>query len=346
MKNVPNLFSYATKELSQDAVICWLIEWSAHDSDSELARLGRDFVESLLNHKRDGKANLKGGPLEVEIHQQDNGIDVLARINNKRVLLIEDKTGSDPHGDQLERYRNAALSGKTNLKDISEEDLFAIYFKTGNQSQETERVIENGSDYKVFNRTDFLYVLSGYSGDNAILSDFKKHLELIEKKTQSFHAWRRTDCKGDGSWYPWEGLYQELERRLFDSDSELPWRGWGYVPNPSGGFLGFWWVPPELPEGCPAYLQLEFEKLCFKVDAEDSSTAQQDELKWEWHKRITAQHEHVVKPNRMRRGATMTVAVHEEGWLRYDEEGVLSLDDTAAALRQAGQLLVAAARSA
>ena len=92
-------------------------------------------------------------------------------------------------------------------------------------------------------------------------------------------------------------------------------------------------------------MQLEFEKLCFKVGAEDSSTEQQDELKWEWHERITAQHERVVKPNRMRRGATMTVAVHEEGWLHYDNEDNLSIDGTVEALRQAERWLLSAART-
>ena len=34
----PNIFRYATKELSQDAVICWLIEWAYHD-DPEYEQL-------------------------------------------------------------------------------------------------------------------------------------------------------------------------------------------------------------------------------------------------------------------------------------------------------------------
>ena len=239
MKNAPNLFSYATKELSQDAVICWLIKWSEHDSDSELARLGRDFVESLLNHKRDGKVNLDAGALKVEIHTQDNGIDVLARVNQKHALLIEDKTGTDPHSNQLARYREAVLSDQTNLKGVSEEDLYAIYFKTGNHSRETVRIIEKDAGYKVFDRTDFLSVLNGYGGDNAILSDFMKHLELIEEQTQSFRKWTRTDYEGDGSWYAWEGLFRELERRLFDSDSEPPWRGLGLRAQSLGWILGF-----------------------------------------------------------------------------------------------------------
>ena len=345
--NAPNLFRYAKKELSQDAVICWLIDWSAHDGDSELSRLGRRFVETLLHHKQqDRKVNLGGGALNVEILPQEKHIDVLARINEKHVLLIEDKTDSEPHGDQLATYRNAVLSGKTDLGGVSGDDLFAIYFKTGNHSLwEKERKIENESGYKVFDRKDFLTVLHGYRGDNAILLDFKKHLAWIEKLTQSFSEWRQTDSEGDRNWYAWEGLYRELEERLFPEDSDSPWCGWGYVHNASGGFLGFWWLPAELPDEHRAYLQLEQEKLCFKVWAGDSSTEVQDKLKKHWHERITDQHERVVKPTRMRRGKTMTVAVHECGWLRFDDKGVLNLDRTIESLREAERVLLAASRT-
>ena len=69
--------------------------------------------------------------------------------------------------------------GKTDLGGVSGDDLFAIYFKTGNHSLwEKERKIENESGYKVFDRKDFLTVLHGYRGDNAILLDFKKHLAV------------------------------------------------------------------------------------------------------------------------------------------------------------------------
>ena len=344
--NAPNLFSYATTELSQDAVICWLVEWSGHDGANGMTQLGRQFVESLLNHKRYGpNVTLKGGFLKVEIHRQEKHIDVLARIDGKHVLLIEDKTDSEPHGDQLATYRNAVLARQTKLGCVSEEDLFAIYFKSGNHALATERKIEKDSRYRVFNRADFLSVLAGYVGDNAILSDFRDHLASIECQTQSFRKWRRTDCERDRTRYAREGLYRELERCLFVANSDRPWRGWGYVPNASGGFMGFWWLPAELPDDHCAYLQLEHEKLCFKVWAGDSSTEKQDELKWEWNARITGLHERVVKPPVMRRGGTMTVAVHEDGWLRYDDEGVLSLDRTVEVLREAEQVLLAAARA-
>ena len=55
--NRPNLFTYATKELSQDALICWLIDWAGQNKgesseDEELRRCGLRFVSALLNHKR------------------------------------------------------------------------------------------------------------------------------------------------------------------------------------------------------------------------------------------------------------------------------------------------------
>lgn len=77
----PNLFDYATKELSQDAMICWLIAWSAYDGDAELAWLGRRLVTALLSHKRGGR--MRGGVVvqNLEIMQQEKNIDVLVRIN-------------------------------------------------------------------------------------------------------------------------------------------------------------------------------------------------------------------------------------------------------------------------
>ena len=48
----PNIFDYATKELSQDAVICWLIAWAGADSNGspekeELRQCGLAFVKAL-----------------------------------------------------------------------------------------------------------------------------------------------------------------------------------------------------------------------------------------------------------------------------------------------------------
>ena len=155
----PNVFNYATKELSQDAVICWLLDWAGRqdaqgEEDKALRDCGRRFVEALLDEHG---ASLDGDIKKIEIRQQDKSIDVLARINyhndRQQVLLIEDKTSTGDHSGQLKRYYDAVVEGKTGLGEVSEETLYPIFFKTGNQSRAEEKRIEEsvetGRSYKV-----------------------------------------------------------------------------------------------------------------------------------------------------------------------------------------------------
>ena len=123
----------------------------------------------------------------------------------------------------------------------------------------------------------------------------------------------------------------------------------GHVGRDGGGtrvagFMGFWWQPQGMPDGDDSrlYLQLEWDRLCFKVGAARASRERRNELKWEWNEKITGQHERVIKPKVMRQGSTMTVAEHQDGWLRYDECGVLDLDASLDVLREAERTLLAA----
>jgi len=61
----PNLFSYATSELSQDAFICWLIKWSENATDLELKDLGHRFVNALMS-KWEGPEIKEVSKAEVE----------------------------------------------------------------------------------------------------------------------------------------------------------------------------------------------------------------------------------------------------------------------------------------
>ena len=331
----PNLFHYATKELSQDAMICWLLEWSNHrhrPGHEGLHDCGVRFVRALL--EKHG-ASLRGNIKEVEIHQQESGIDVLARINGKHVLLIEDKTGTKDHSKQLERYYERVIKTDTPLGEVAKGHLYPIYFKTGNQALADDHRIEKTGCYKVFNRGDFLKVLKGYGGRNSILVDFRRHLQGLDDKTNSYAKWT-----GDGereSWQAWEGFYRRLECELDSSTRRSS--GWGYVPNRSGGFLGFWWWLSNEDE---IYLQIEGggkgAKLCFKVEAGEDSD-QQERLKWHWHKLILkAGGQQVVKPDVMRRGQTMTVAWWND-WLAFGKSGKLNVSGTVENLKRAEAVL-------
>lgn len=344
----PNLFHYATKELSQDAMICWLIKWASQGKGTgpeqeELRRCGRQFVSYLLNHKRDKKVPIVLEEVfKTEVRQQKRSIDVLARINSKYVLLIEDKTFTKDHDKQLQSYYDEAVKGRTDFDKVAKGDLFPVYLKTGNQSVADDLRIEAIENYKVFNRADFLNVLNDYRGRNSILLDFRQHLRELEEQTNSYTDWTRD--AGRESWLAWQGFYRRLEHELDTSTG--PGNGWGYVPI--GDFLGFWWWPSSNNE---LYLQIEGgpekkeARLCFKVDAGEDSELQ-EHLKWHWHERVlAAETRRVVRPRVMRIGSSMTVAWWKDEWMAFDKEDKLDISGTVENLKQAEAVLKSAIAS-
>ena len=343
----PNLFDYATKELSQDAVICWLIEWSGTETEDEsgqsLRKLGRTFVEALL--AKHGAA-LTGTVAATEIHQQNLGIDVLARVRDEEkshVLLIEDKTYTNPHSGQLERYYHAVMNGHSALETVDGSSVRPVFLKTGNQSRYKDGQIESKpSMYKLFGRRDFLAVLDRYPGDHSIVTDFREHLRRLETEFTAYRCWTRNDDRHKWSRNAWEGLFRRLERSL-NAD-------WNYVPNPRGGFLGFWWHWVNTEAGDSLYLQLEIvprdperQKLCFKVERGDRSG---DEVRHMYHNAILAAGDgSVVRPARMRRGRTMTVGVWDGDWLAFGADARLDMNATVENLTKAERIVAAAATS-
>lgn len=343
----PNIFRYATKELSQDAVIGWLIAWAGRKDirdaeDEDLRECGRRFVEALL---AEHGASLDGDIEEVEILQQDHSIDVLARINSRQVLLIEDKTDTSDHSGQLERYYKAVVGGKTGLGEVHEENLFPIFFKTGNQSKGADDLIEKkhgeaGKEYKVFNRKEFLEkVLDHYKGSNPILLDFRAYLQEWEDDTNSFKDWKEGESK-KWSWKAWEGFFRHLEEKLVNCG----W--WGYVPNPRGGFRGLCWSINKI-EGGEIKLQLEIvpgepemQKLCFKLGV--GNKEDRGAMKDKWRKLVRDAGGEAVELPRTRSGWTMTIALWKNPWLAFDANGTLDLDKTVANLRKAEAVLAKA----
>ena len=342
----PNLFAYATKELSQDAMICWLIEWAAtaagNETDKALRDLGHGFVEALLNKHG---VKLAGAIQRAEIYQQEYGIDVLVRIHDEdsaHVLLIEDKTHTSAHGNQLQRYRDLVTGGHTSLGVVPEH--WPVYLKTGNQSLAEDAEIEK-TGYRVFRREDLLAVLNGYQGMHPIVTDFRDHIQRLEDDFNSFNDWRHGDGRENWTWAGWEGFYRCLEKELETEDRHV--MGWGYVPAPSGGFLGFWRFEVDVGDRTEFYIQSEIvpgnperQKLCFKVvprgeDADKYAQDFYDVL------RSASGEKFIERPWRFgRRGSsTLTVGWWRGEWLAFDADGRLDFNRIADNLRQASQVV-------
>lgn len=122
----PNLFDFATSELSQDAFLCWLIANAGHEEDAALHGVGRAFIAWLWSASRGqpvspADVRLLDGPLCQVDH-----IDILfeAEVCGRRVVfVVEDKTDTSQHSGQLERYKQA-VSGRAS-------EIVLVYFKTG-----------------------------------------------------------------------------------------------------------------------------------------------------------------------------------------------------------------------
>lgn len=99
-----NIFNFATNELSQDAFICWCLNWvnmPVRDDNASGRQFGARFLSRLLNGGYDVSSVNR-----IYIFRQLLNIDVLVLVPALQVaLIIEDKTSSQEHGNQINRYK-------------------------------------------------------------------------------------------------------------------------------------------------------------------------------------------------------------------------------------------------
>lgn len=258
----PNIFKYATSELSQDALICYILEFAKEEYfEHVLHPLGLQFVKSL-----------SGAPTRViKIHNQWNRIDVLVELENSEYILIEDKTNSSNHSDQLERYKIIAESQFPNQTG------HFIYFKPMNDGMFH---LFGHKDYSLYNRENFLDILN-YASDllqneyHPILSSAQRIYKDLENRTNLWlthptSEWASNPCINDA----WQGLFGELLKVNSSRSIDKQWRRarWTYTPQRNGGFYSFVWHFQDFQfEGTTLthYLQFEYGKLCIKLKCPD-----------------------------------------------------------------------------
>ena len=304
----PNLFAYATSELSQDAVLCWMLAWGAPelaDVDGQIHGLGRSFLRALF-----GAAGV-AYPSELQrivVERQFEKVDVVARIDDTHIVIIEDKTVTREHSGQLKRYREAVSKREPQRTQVR------VYVTTGDQDG-YEHLHNQG--WGVLRRLQLLEFLRSVQSSNAIFTDFRDHLERIESSVQAFRT------KPGGAWdsAAWKGFFTSLREQLGKG-----W--WNYVANPSGGFMGFWWGHVAV-DGGHVYLQLEEGKLVVKIDVADK--ARRRELRDRWVGSLVGGE--LKRPERLGSGRWVTIA--EYGEYRVWRDGRLDLEATAEMLRSA-----------
>lgn len=335
----PNIFNYATSELSQDAFICWLLQWASAEFkyvDPNLNECGTKFIDALFS--RAGKTK-PAKIASIEVKKQVESIDVFVLLKedcgNTHAIIIEDKTDSKHHSKQLERYYKIV---RDKFK-IPEKNIIPIYLKTGDQSSYSF-VKECG--FFEFLRNDFLSILREGKSSGVNNNIFDNFLAYLEKKEHAVNRFRNEHISiwAKNNNRAWSGFFNELIKELKTGD-------WEYVPNQSNGFMCFWWAKKQVGN-VMLHLQLAENQLCFKIKVIEGKRSA---LRNKWQKQICKVAKElqpnlaITKPERFGSGKHMTVAVLKSGYMVPDENGILCLSSTVDIMKKCEEIFEVATNS-
>lgn len=154
-ENKNNIFNFATSELSQDAFICWCLNWLNY-KDSELRFLAIDLLKAF------GEKSVSNNQ-EIIVKKQFMKIDILVDLKKlNKVYIIEDKIDSFEREKQLEDYKNKIEELYKNAK------VKTIYFKTGFHFSSDKNVKAD----KIITGEAFKDILEKYKNKSEILDSY------------------------------------------------------------------------------------------------------------------------------------------------------------------------------
>jgi len=319
----PNLFNIATRELSQDAFITWLLQWASPECaafDAPLHNCAIAFTKKLLSLQTEAPATIDS----IKAGRQWDHIDVWAEVNNDLLLIIEDKTFTGQHSGQLKRYRESASTWCNK----NARRLVSVYLKTGSESSSSLNKVRNDG-YAVFSRKDFISCLDAHAISNAIFVDFRDRIIALEQEENQYCDKAIVDWKAPD----WKGFYQGLEQLR-------PVIDWNLVNPPSGA--SFWnavlnWYNYGASN---AYMQIEQGALCFKLGEVYENHA---EVRDRFHRILMEgckNRPEIKRPRKFGSGTYMTVAVvGRTDWLGPDD-GKVNMMTVASRLNEYETLLI------
>lgn len=240
MGDRPNIFEYATKELSQDAMICWFLA-CLESKDEFYKKIGVEFARFILDDKKTNEEDIH---IDIDtLHAQYYRMDVYAVlcVENKAITIIfEDKTDTYLHSNQMKKYcdtvngwKNEKYLGDINIKERNGVEKLEwgktryIYFKTGYvpewqkkdiEEQKKEFVDVEFVEIYIDNIIDFLEKLikrlsTGFPDrKETLIYDYIEHLKEKQKQNK------------EGKFAKWDKIMQ----RIIGEETEFhyDYQGW------------------------------------------------------------------------------------------------------------------------
>ena len=261
-----NIFSFATGELSQDAFICWCLNWINEPdivATHRYRQLGLDLLAKLIDKPSNcdvvlSKVDIKSID-KVILVQQVLNIDVLAIIPQyKLAIIIEDKTSTSEHGNQIRFYKDSLESVFNSKKpwnaysklekafkrselnidcaNLSDYHIHTVYFKTGYYFDYDWQVAHSESVHIYLTGPMFLDILKNYNDcESDILKSYCEHLKQQLDWCQSVSKIHGRYDDGE-PYIKWERITQHvLLQIVFDNentDGSWLWKDMSIYPNP------------------------------------------------------------------------------------------------------------------
>lgn len=341
-----NLFEYATSELSQDAFICWLASYAHEEAekDAALNECARKMLEMFVPEFKNKNFKL------LNVERQVDKIDVLLTVECEGKIykiIVEDKTYTSEHDNQLERY-------KKELKEKHEENAVivkGVYYKTGFQSDLSS--VEKAG-YEKISREKMLNLMQQYADktNNQIFISYYNYWNSKQKLVETFETLPVVDW----GWWAVYGFYDYLHTKTDFLDNHEFKSNYSYVSNVAGGFECFHMPLKDankelfivdqidkdgkvIEHKCWLYLQIETiigaEKTNMEIrlkvanDNENNSRVDTYDLKNKFLTKYVYGHTKFVKPASLRTGKWMTVGIYDVKFGENDGIDVLmkSLED-------------------
>lgn len=303
-----NLFYYATSELSQDALICYIISFAKNENKNK-NRYIYDIASRLIQLMGVNEDDIT----VTSIKKQYKNIDVLIEVNENYNIIIEDKTFTSQHGDQINRYRKT-------LEEEGRKNIICVYYKIVEQSFQEKDVIN-------ITRNDILKILEEYNTGDKIIDDYTEYLRYIDRDV---NAYKTAPIEEWGVKYKnaYRGFFTYIVNNKVISNEKLG--GWSYINNPSGGLWGLWWfsIDHKVMDNCglsreyikDLYLQISNNKITVKISKPDEITKEDLEIlkdiRWSLYNYFYEKlAEEEFKKDRFTQGKYMTV-----GYIEYNEK--------------------------
>ena len=207
-----NLFNYATKELSQDAFLMWLMANYNCEEDKQLKDASRKFICKLFEiNKIDINDN---EILNAEVYPQENKIDIYAIIDikdkGKYGVFIEDKTSSFEHNQLVKYNKNIE-----NIKNSDKLDYVLKIFYKSHLIDNEERKRINDAKWKEFSFDEIYNFFIEYKDvNNIILSQYSKYIEKLYLDSNN------KEKPNDNNINAWESYFRNVIKLNIDDISD------------------------------------------------------------------------------------------------------------------------------